>query len=41
MASDRWGTFLSRILSRMATPLGLDIAFLMLFVVLLLACALS
>lgn len=41
MATNRWGLILSQMLSRLATPLGLDIAFLMLFVVLLLACALS
>ncbi|MDG4607602.1 MAG: hypothetical protein P9C48_00540 [Defluviicoccus sp.] len=39
MANGHWRSTLSRILSVVATPLGLDIAFVMLFGVLLLACA--
>jgi len=41
MANDRWRSILSRTLSVLATPLGLDVAFVMLFGVLLLACAFS
>lgn len=39
MANGRWRSTLSRILTVLATPLGLDIVFAMLFGVLLLACA--
>lgn len=41
MANERWKSILSHILSLLATPLGLDIAFVMLFIVVLLACAFS
>lgn len=41
MANNHRRLILSQVLSRMTTPLGLDIAFVMLFVALLLARALS
>lgn len=41
MANDRWSSILLQVLSRVTTPLGLDVAFVVAFAGLLLACALS
>lgn len=41
MANHRWGSMLLQLLSHLATPLGLDIAVVVVFVGLLLACALN
>lgn len=41
MINHRWRSILSQLLSHLATPLGLDIAFVVVFVGLLLACALN